>query len=105
MAKKQEDWFTRLVELIKKDGRPMVEISKLAQCGPNFVQQMIANDKRPSVDNFLAILNVLGSASAIYVLTGFAITDSDLNIINLLHNCSQRRKQAVLTLLRDEGVE
>lgn len=64
-------WYERFVGAIRDDGRDYTAISKAAGLGQNYVQQMIKNGKRPTVDKFLAILNVLGSASAIFVLTGY----------------------------------
>lgn len=99
MEEKIESWFERFVQLIKNDSRSMDEISKQAHCGQNYVQQMIKYNKRPSVDNFLAILKVLGDASAIYVLTGFEINEQDLRLINLLNESDESRREAILTLL------
>ena len=72
-----DDWYNRFVKAIQDDGRDLKAISLAAHCGPNYVQQMIKDGKRPGVDKFLAILNVLGSASALYVLTGLEMTAED----------------------------
>jgi hypothetical protein len=79
-----KDWYSRFVEMIEKDGRDMKAISQAAGCGPNYVQQMVRNGKRPTVDRFLAILNVLGSASAMYVLTGHERTPEDDEFIRVV---------------------
>lgn len=99
MEKKIDGWFERFVQLIKNDSRSMDDISKLAHCGQNYIQQMIKYNKRPSVDKFLAILKVLGDVSAIYVLTGFEINEQDLRLINLLNEGGETRRDAILTLL------
>ncbi len=70
-------WYERFVGAIKADGRDLKAISLAARCGENYVQQMIKDGKRPGVDKFMAILTVLGSASALYVLTGLEMTDED----------------------------
>lgn len=99
MEKKIDNWFERFVQLIKNDSRSMDDISKQAHCGQNYVQQMIKYNKRPSVDKFLAILKVLGDASAIYVLTGFEVKEQDLRLINILNEADETRREAILTLL------
>ena len=72
-----DGWYERFVGAIKADGRDLKAISLAARCGENYVQQMIKDGKRPGVDKFMAILSVLGSASALYVLTGLEMTEED----------------------------
>ena len=72
-----DGWYERFVEVIKADGRDLKAISLAAKCGENYVQQMIRENKRPSVDKFMAILDVIGSASAVYVLLGVHFTPED----------------------------
>lgn len=55
----------------------MKEISKAADCGPNYVQQMLKNGKRPTLDRFIRILQVLGLGPAMYILTGHERTSED----------------------------
>lgn len=82
----KKDWFDRLVDAIKGDGRDLKAISLAARCGPNYVQQMIKNGKRPGVDRFLAILEALGSASAFHVLTGYEFTAEDEEFFRAVAN-------------------
>lgn len=96
-----DKWFERFVELIEADGRGMKAISLAAKCGENYVQQMVKNGKRPTVDKFMAILDVLGSASAVYVLTGFKLSSADLEIIKRLSSASAERRKALSVLLDD----
>lgn len=96
-----EDWLDRLVDLIKADGRGMKPLSRAAGLGENFIQQMIKDRKVPSIEKLMAILDVLGGTSAIYVLTGFKLSSEDLEIIKLFSNSDERRKKALLTLLQD----
>lgn len=104
MKKTEKDWFQRLIELIKSDGRTMIEISKAAGCGQNYVQQMINGGKRPSVDKLMAILNTLGNASAIYVITGFNISDEDLKLIALISSGDKKKIEALSILLTDQNL-
>lgn len=78
-----QDWYGRFVDAIRKDGRDLKTISKAAGCGPNYVQQIIKDNKRPTVDRFMAILHVLGSPSALYVLTGHEPSPDDEDFIRL----------------------
>lgn len=96
-----DKWFDRFLELIEADGRGMKAISLAAKCGENYVQQMVKNGKRPTVDKFMAILDVLGSASAVYVLTGFKLSQADMTIIDRLSSAGEKRRQAMITLLDD----
>lgn len=96
-------WFERFVELIEADGRGMKAISLAAKCGENYVQQMVKNGKRPTVDKFMAILEVLGSASAVYVLTGFKLSGADLEIMRHLSSASAERRKALSVLLEDDN--
>ncbi len=96
-----DKWFDRFVDLIETDGRGMKAISLAAKCGENYVQQMVKNGKRPTVDKFMAILDVLGSASAVYVLTGFKLSSADLEIIKRLSSASEERRKALSVLLED----
>ncbi|WP_336294265.1 helix-turn-helix domain-containing protein [Bartonella sp. CB169] len=102
MTKTEKDWFQRLIELIKSDGRTMIEISKAAGCGQNYVQQMINGGKRPSVDKLMAILNTLGKTSAIYVITGFSISDEDLKLISLVSSGDKKKIEALNVLLNEK---
>lgn len=96
-----ENWFERLVELIEADGRGMKAISLAAKCGENYVQQMVRGGKRPTVDKFMAILGVLGSASAVYVLTGFKLSSADIEIIKVLSSENEEKRKALSVLLKN----
>lgn len=72
-----DGWYERFIEVIKADGRDLKAISLAAKCGENYLQQMIRDNKRPSVDKFMSILEVIGSASAVYVLLGIHFTPED----------------------------
>ncbi|ATO56890.1 helix-turn-helix domain-containing protein [Bartonella sp. 1-1C] len=102
MEKIEKDWFQRLIELIKNDGRTMTEISKAAGCGQNYVQQMVNGGKRPSVDKFIAILNTLGNTSAIYVITGFNISEEDIKLITWASSGDKKKLEALNFLLTEK---
>lgn len=95
-----KDWFTRFIEVIERDGRDMKAISLEAGCGQNYVQQMIKNGKRPGVDRLLAILNVLGSASAMYVLTGYEAAPEDQEFLRIVAGLDANLKDDALRLFR-----
>ncbi|OPB29462.1 helix-turn-helix transcriptional regulator [Bartonella sp. WD12.1] len=102
MTKIEKDWFQRLIELIKNDGRTMIEISKAAGCGQNYIQQMVNGGKRPSVDKLMAILNALGNASAIYVITGFNISEEDIKFITWASSGDKKKLEALNVLLTEQ---
>ena len=102
-----ETWFDRLEKAVKRDGRALRVISKEARCGENFLQQLLKDRKEPGVERFMAILNVLGTASTIYVLTGREFTEDDEAFIrvalNLDPDVRQRAAEFFRTLLEREG--
>lgn len=72
-----ETWFDRLAIAIERDGRSLRAISQAANCGPNYLQQLMKDRKEPGVERFLKIVKALGTASALYVLTGVDLTRDD----------------------------
>lgn len=70
-------WFDRFVEVVEADPRSKAEISRAANLGQNFVQQAIKNRKVPSVEKLIAVLNVLGSVSTLYVIAGIKMDRDD----------------------------
>lgn len=72
-----ETWFDRFVEAVEADNRSYTQLSLDAGLGQNFVQQAIKNKKVPSVEKFMAVLDALGSASALYVLSGIKMDRDD----------------------------
>lgn len=77
----KDDWFQRFVAAIEADPRDKKAISLAAKCGPNYVQQMITNGKRPGVDRFISILRVLGTAKSYEILTGIELGPDDADFI------------------------
>lgn len=96
----ENNWFDRLVEAIKADGRDMRTISLAAKCGPNYVQQMIKENKHPGVDRFIRIVNVLGATSAFQILTGQALSDADLEFLSTASKLDEDTKKKAVSLFR-----
>jgi hypothetical protein len=94
------DWFDRLEAAIKADGRDMKTISLAAKCGPNYVQQMLKERKRPGVDKFISIISVLGSAKAFEILTGQRLNDEDLEFIRLASLLEPEAKKAAVSFFQ-----
>lgn len=96
------NWFPRLVEVIEADPRSKRQLSKDADLGDNFVQQMIKNKKQPGAENLQAILGVLGYSKMIYVLTGIQMTEADEDavkaILGLPPALRQRAKELFLEI-------
>jgi len=71
------EWFDRFVEAVEADPRSLAEISRQAGLGQNYVQQLIKNRKDPGVAKLIAVLDVLGSASILYVVAGIRMSSDD----------------------------
>lgn len=101
----ENDWFTRLSALIEADGRDKKAISLKAGLGQNFLQQMLKDKKRPNIENFMKIIDVLGHTNAIYVLTGIKIDPRDLEFLNFFVTISEKKREAILELLHGKDDE
>lgn len=73
----ESGWYDRFIDAVKADERDPKAISLEAGCGQNYLQQIMKYRKRPGVDRFVRILNVLGSASALYIILGIDATQRD----------------------------
>lgn len=93
-----KDWFPRLLAVIEQDPRSKRQLSKDAGLGDNFVQQMIKNRKQPGAENLQAILDALGYAKMIYVLTGIEVRDEDGDAIRALLSLSPAARQKATDL-------
>lgn len=96
----ENTWFDRLIEAIKADGRDMRTISLAAKCGPNYVQQMIKDNKHPGIDRFIRIVNVLGASKAFHILTGKALSDADLEFLATASQLDEDTKKQAVSLFR-----
>lgn len=102
-----ETWFDRLEKAVQRDGRPLRVISVEAGLGVNYLQQLLKNRKEPGVERFLLILKALGTASALYILTGREFTKDDeafLKVaLDLSPDARQRAGDLFRSLLDQEG--
>ena len=83
MPRMKEDWFERFLEALQADPRGMRQISLDAGCGVNYVQQLVTNKKEPTVGRFVRVLDTLGAATALYVITGLRVTSEDEGFLRL----------------------
>lgn len=103
-----ETWYDRLEVAVKRDGRPLRVISQAAGLGVNYLQQLLKDRKEPGVERFMAILQQMGTASALYVLTGRDFTKEDeafLKVaLDLKPEARQRAGDLFRSLLEQEAV-
>lgn len=93
-------WYDRFLRAVEIDGRSRRAISLAANCGPNFLHEMIKYGKRPTIDKLMLVLDALEGANAMYVLTGMETTAEDGELFHLLAQSSEDEKQAFLAILR-----
>lgn len=74
----------------------MRAISMEAECGPNYVQQMIHRRSDPGTDRLVRILQVLGGKSAIYVLTGMDMNERDEQFMKAAAALTPKMREAAL---------
>lgn len=96
-----EDWFDRFKRAIDRDPRPARQISLAAGLGVNYVQQSLKDGKKMSADNLIRILDVLGSASALYIFTGIDLTGEEEEVFRLLSGLDPKLRSAALAFFRD----
>lgn len=95
-----ETWFDRLARAVERDPRSMREISTTAGCGPNYLQQLLRDRKEPGVDRFLRITSALGTASALYIMTGADFTREDEEFFRLVLGLPPRLRADALQFFR-----
>ena len=96
----KDTWLDRLHEAVKKDARSLRAISTEAGCGPNFLQQLLKNEKEPGADKLARILDVLGRETSLYVLTGIHMTDEDREFLEIITRLKGEVKADGLRFLR-----
>lgn len=96
----KKDWFSRLLKVIEDDGRDMKAISLAAKCGPNYVQQMIKDGKKPGTDRFVRLLGVLGRPASLYVILGAELTAEQEELMGLVFGVPEETQKTVRDLLR-----
>lgn len=96
----ENGWLDRLVQKIEADGRSKLAISVAANCGRNFIQQMIKDGKEPGSDKLARILEVLGPQAALYVFTGLNLSDEDRELLAILSKMDVDTKKDAARLLQ-----
>ena len=91
-----DQWFDRLLETVKNDGRDLATLSREAKLGRNYVQQMVNYGKMPKVSSLVALLNVLGSADTLYIITGRRITAQDERLLDVASQLDDAGKRALI---------
>ena len=99
-APMDDAWFDRLERAIKADGRSLRAISAAAHLSPNFCQQLLKDRKEPGITKLMAILDALGTASTLYVLTGREIMEADEEFFRLVLSLSPALRADALTFFR-----
>lgn len=104
MSRMDDKWFERLLEAIERDERGMRALSLAAGFGPNYVQQMFTDRKKPRVDSLVRLLNTLGSADTLYIITGRQFTAQDqqlLEVASALEDDGKRKLIAAFAALAE----
>jgi transcriptional regulator with XRE-family HTH domain len=66
----ENDWRTRLIEMIDADGRSKRALSQATGFGENYVQQLLKDNKEPSFTKLAKLLSELGPRATNYVISG-----------------------------------
>lgn len=101
----ENEWRSRLKEMIDADGRSLRAISKAAGFGENYVQQMLKDKKQPTFPKLARVLGVLGSVATLYVTTGLRLTPEAERFLRLalgLDEKSQKDVRDALAALEDK---
>lgn len=83
-AMNTDDWRSRLMEAVQRDGRSMRAISIAAGHGPNYLQQVLRDQKDPGFGRVARILDVMGTSTMLYVISGTEITDEDAEMLRIV---------------------
>lgn len=97
----ENGWKTRLEEALEKSGRSKRSVSLAAGLGPGYVHSIIKEGKDPTIENLMAVANVL-NVSLSYLLYGYEVSKEAEEILSLLERKPQQRA-AILQLLRDQA--
>lgn len=89
-------WFDRLVDAIVRDGRDMKAISLAAGLGQNYVQQMVKDRKKPKIDTLVRLLNELGRADTLWIITGQEFTDEDRQLLEVAASLEDDGKRKLI---------
>lgn len=96
----QGDWRARLRQALENSGRSMRAVSLAAKRGPGYLFSILDEGKDPTVDNLVAICEVL-NVSVTKILLGTDVSPEDEKILSQLGNPERRRK--LLEFLQTEA--
>lgn len=99
-SRMMSNWRIRLEEAIQADGRSLRRLSDDAQCGPNFVQQLLKDEKDPRASQLARLLKTLGPVAEAYVLTGLRLSPLDLEFLEAMSSLDDDAQKDALSLLR-----
>lgn len=95
------EWRERLRERIEADGRSLRSLSLAAGHGPNFVQQLLKNDKDPGFQKLAELLSVLGPDATVYVTSGIRLgTHDQLRATLTANGLPKNELETVLTIIQ-----
>jgi transcriptional regulator with XRE-family HTH domain len=89
-------WFERLLEAVRRDGRDMKAISLAAGLGENYVQQMVKDRKKPRIDTLVRLLQELGRADTLFIVTGTKFTEEDRRLLEVAASLEDEGKRALI---------
>lgn len=89
-------WFDRLLAAVKRDGRDMKAISLAAKLGENYVQQMVKEGKKPKINTLVRLLQALGRADTLYIITGAEFSAADRRLLDVAAQLDEEGKQALI---------
>lgn len=94
-----DDWRSRLLEAVDKDGRSDRAISLKAKLGPNFVNELRNGDKEPGVNKVIKLAEMLDLSLA-FVFSGADVSARDETDLKLFLSLSPDSRQAMLHFAR-----
>ncbi len=97
----EHSWKIRLEEALEKSGRSKRSVSLAAGLGPGYVHSILKEGKDPTVENLIAVANVVG-VSLSHLLYGYEVSKEAEEILALLEKRPHQR-DAILQLLRDQA--
>lgn len=89
-------WFDRLLSVVERDGRDMKALSADAGLGENYVQQMVKYRKMPTVRSLVKLLDALGRADTLYIVTGEQFTPIDRRLLSVAAELDDEGKRALI---------
>lgn len=101
-AKRPGEWLVRFWSAVDAYDGSARDLSTRAGLGPNYISQLRTRQSPPKVDPLLAILDELGAASALYVISGISLDASTARFLQLSSQLeSPRLQEAAVRFLTD----